>query len=59
VLEWPGIRTATGEIEYLRAERVEAVLTDVSVVPASCGEFIHGVRRRPYHAATPVIAVTG
>jgi two-component system, OmpR family, aerobic respiration control sensor histidine kinase ArcB len=58
--EVTAVATATSALESLCGRRMDAIITDVSVLKGSgiC-EFLARVRDMPEHKTTPVIAVTG
>jgi CheY-like chemotaxis protein len=44
---------------YANGQRIDAILTDVSVLRGSVAHFLRDVREAPEYKDTPVIAVTG
>lgn len=54
-----GKRTAAAALDFLSAEGADAILTDVTLLPAGAVEFIDRIHAIHQHSATPIIAVTG
>jgi two-component system, chemotaxis family, chemotaxis protein CheY len=53
-------QTPRAALDYLDGQRIDAILTDVSVLTGmSPIRFVREVRNRPKYKWTPVIAVTG
>lgn len=44
---------------YVNGQRINAIVTDVSLLNGSAPDFLRHVREAPQYKSTPVIAVTG